>query len=69
MGAVIPPFLFNSYKFEIFQDLNGQWRFHFVGPNGKIMAASEGYITKQSCEDTIQSIKQNAPNAQVVARK
>ena len=36
------------YKFEIYKDNKGEFRFRFKAPNGKNMFASEGYKTKQS---------------------
>jgi hypothetical protein len=36
------------YKFEIYKDAKGEFRFRFKAPNGKNMFASEGYKTKPS---------------------
>ena len=48
------------YKFEIYKDAKGEFRFRFKAPNGKNMFASEGYKTKPSAMKTIESIKKNA---------
>jgi hypothetical protein len=52
-----------SYKFEIYKDSSGDFRFRFKAPNGKNMFASEGYKTKTSAMKTIESIKKNAADA------
>lgn len=53
-------------KFEIFKDKAGEFRFHLKAGNGEIIAASEGYTTKAACENGIQSVKENAPSAEIV---
>ena len=53
------------YKFEIFKDAKGEFRFRFKAPNGKNMFASEGYKNKTSAMKTIESIKKNASTAEV----
>lgn len=53
-------------KFELYMDRAGQYRFRLKATNGKIIAASEGYVTKASCENGIDSVKKNAPDAEVV---
>jgi len=35
---------------------NGQWYFHFVARNGKVVCASEGYTRKTAARKTIQAI-------------
>ena len=54
-----------SYKFEVYKDNKGEFRFRFKAPNGKNMFASEGYKTKTSAMNTIESIKKNAAEASV----
>ena len=56
------------YKFVIYKDNKGEFRFRFKAPNGKNMFASEGYKNKLSAKKTIESIKKNAPNAEVEER-
>lgn len=53
-------------KFEIFNDVEGKFRFHLKASNGEIVAASQGYTTKESCKVGISSVKNNAPKADVV---
>jgi len=53
-------------KFEMYQDKAGQYRFRLKARNGQIIATSEGYVTKVNCENGIQSVKNNAGEAEVV---
>ena len=53
------------YKFEVYKDSKGEFRFRFKAPNGKNMFASESYKTKPSAMKTIESIKKNASIAKV----
>lgn len=55
-----------AYKFEIKKDKNGKYRFHMLAPNGQIMFQSQGYAKKQSAISAIESIKKNAPEAEIV---
>ena len=52
-------------KFEMYQDKAGQFRFRLKARNGKIIAVSEGYTTKASCENGIQSVRKNADLAEI----
>jgi uncharacterized protein YegP (UPF0339 family) len=52
-------------KFVMFQDKAGQFRFRLKARNGEIIAASEGYTTKASCLNGIESVRKNAPIAEV----
>jgi len=51
------------YKFEVYKDRAGEFRFRFKAPNGETMCASEGYTSKSSAVSAIESIKKNAPGA------
>ena len=53
-------------KFQIYQDKAGEFRFRLKASNGEIIAASEGYKAKASCLNGIESVKKNAPDAEVV---
>ena len=44
-----------GYKFEIYKDKAGEFRFRFRAPNGEKMFASEGYANKASAKSTIKS--------------
>ena len=41
-------------------------KFDLKATNGQVIATSEGYKTKASCENGIDSVKKNAPEAEVV---
>ena len=53
-------------KFEMYEDKGGEFRFRLKARNGEIIATSEGYKTKASCENGIDSVKKNAPEAEIV---
>lgn len=55
-------------KFELFEDKGGQWRFNLLASNGQVIAASESYSSKSAAKDGIESVKTNAPGAEVVER-
>jgi uncharacterized protein YegP (UPF0339 family) len=50
-------------KFEINKDVAGEFRFKLVAANGKTIAVSEGYTTKDNALNGIESVKQNAAEA------
>ncbi|TGM23530.1 YegP family protein [Leptospira levettii] len=52
-----------SAKFEIYKDKAGEFRFRLKAANGEIIASSEGYSSKQACENGISSVKKNAADA------
>ncbi|MEF8800816.1 MAG: HVO_2922 family protein [Halolamina sp.] len=57
----------SNATFEMFKDSGGQWRWRLVHTNGNIVADSgEGYATKQKAKQGIESVKDNAPGADVV---
>ncbi len=53
-------------KFEMYEDKGGEFRFRLKARNGEIIAVSEGYKAKASCENGIESVQKNAPDAEVV---
>jgi len=53
-------------KFEIYKDARGEFRFRLKASNGQVIATGEGYKSKASCMNGIESIKKNAPDAKVV---
>ena len=53
-------------KFELYQDKAGEYRFRLKARNGEVIATSEGYVTKANCENGIASVKENAPDAEIV---
>jgi len=53
-------------KFEVYLDKAGEFRFRLKARNGEIIATSEGYKAKASCLNGIESVKKNAPDAEIV---
>jgi len=56
-------------KFEWYQDKAKKFRFRLKAANGQIIATSEAYNSKDSCMNGIESVKSNAPKAEVVETK
>ena len=52
-------------KFEMYVDKAGEFRFRLKARNGEIIATSEGYKAKASCLNGIESVRKNAPDAEV----
>ena len=52
-------------KFELYRDKADQFRFRLKARNGQIIAVSEDYTTKAACENGIESVRKNAPDAEV----
>ena len=52
-------------KFEMYVDKAGEFRFRLKAANGQIVATSEGYKSKASCVNGIESVKKNAPEAEI----
>ena len=53
-------------KFEVYTDKAGEFRFRLKARNGEIIATGEGYKAKASCLNGIESIRKNAPDAEIV---
>ena len=53
-------------KFESYLDKAGEFRFRLKARNGQAILASEGYTRKSSCQNGIESVRKNAPDAEVV---
>ncbi len=53
-------------KFEMYTDKAGEFRFRLTAKNGQTIATSEGYTTIAACKNGIESVKKNAPEAEVV---
>lgn len=56
-------------KFEVYQDKAGEYRFRLKASNGQSILASEGYKTKASCMNGVESVKSNAPDDSRYERK
>ena len=52
-------------KFEIYLDKAGEFRFRLKARNGEPISASEGYTAKASCKNGIESVRKNAPDAEI----
>jgi uncharacterized protein YegP (UPF0339 family) len=44
-------------KYEVFTDVAGEFRFHLKASNGEIIAASEGYETKEGVMNGIEAVQ------------
>ena len=53
-------------KFEMYVDKAGEYRFRLKATNGQVIATGEGYKAKASCLNGIESVKNNAPDAEIV---
>ncbi|MFT4136873.1 YegP family protein [Microbacterium sp.] len=53
-------------KFELWVDKGGDWRFNLKAANGQVIATSQGYSAKASALNGIESVKTNAPGAEIV---
>lgn len=53
-------------KFEVYTDKAGEFRFRLKARNGQIIATGEGYKAKASCLNGVDSIRRNAPEAEIV---
>ena len=59
-GLVLKP------RFEVYKDKAGEFRFRLKARNGEIIATGESYKAKASCLNGIDSIRRNAPEAELV---
>ena len=50
-------------RFELFRDKRGDYRFRLRSRNGAVPAPSDAYSTKNACENGIESVRANAPDA------
>lgn len=56
-------------KFEVYQSgKNNEFRFRLKAGNGQTILSSEGYTTKTSCLNGIESVKKNAPDPRRVTK-
>ena len=54
-----------GYSFEITKDKAGEFRVKFKY-NSEIMFSTEGYSSKASAKNAIESMKKNGPEAEVI---
>jgi uncharacterized protein YegP (UPF0339 family) len=53
-------------KFEIFVDNAGKYRFRLKASNGQTIVASQGYSSRKSALEGIESVRRHAPEAIIV---
>jgi len=63
-GDTEPQEVHVAHKFEIYKDKAGEFRVRFKY-NSETMFSTEGYASKASAKDAIDSLKKNAPDAPV----
>ncbi|MFN3753971.1 YegP family protein [Flavobacterium sp.] len=56
-------------KFVITKRTNGDFQFNLKAGNGQVILTSQGYSTKASCENGVESVKKNAPDDARYERK
>ena len=52
-------------KFEIYKDKRGEYRWRLLAANNEVIATGEGYTSKDGCKNGIESVKKNAPEAEI----
>lgn len=52
-------------KFVLKKGTTGKYHFNLVASNGQVIATSESYERKQSALAGIESVKSNAPSAEI----
>ena len=52
----------NMGKFEITTRKNGEFQFNLKASNGQVILTSQGYKTKDSCLNGVESVKKNSQN-------
>ena len=53
-----------AHKFEIYKDKSGEFRVRFKY-NSEVMFSTQGYASKASAQNAIDSMKKNGPGAEV----
>ncbi|MBQ7521106.1 MAG: YegP family protein [Clostridia bacterium] len=56
-------------KYEVYTDKGGEFRFRLKATNGQIIAVSEGYTSKTSCLNGIESVRKNAADADIKVKE
>ena len=56
-------------KFEVYKDKAGEFRFRLKAANGQNILRSEGYKSKTSCMNGVESVKKNSQNPERFAKK
>lgn len=58
--------LVTNPKFEVYSDAKGEIRFRMKARNGQTVIVGEGYKAKAGCLKGVESIRRNAPDADIV---
>lgn len=54
------------YKFQMYMDKAGDWRWRFIAPNNKRMADSgESYKSESSCMNAIEVIRRESDTSKI----
>jgi len=56
-------------KFEVYKDKAGEFRFRLKAANGQNILSSEGYSSKSSCMNGVESVKKNSQSKDRFAKK
>lgn len=56
----------SGYRFEIKKTSNGEFMVNFIASNGEPMVRSESYASKSSAKNCAESMKKNAPSAEII---
>lgn len=56
-------------KFECYKDKAGEFRFRLKAGNGETILSSEGYSSKASCTNGIQSVQKNCTDEECFEKK
>jgi len=56
----------NEKHFDVLESKNGKYYFNLKATNGQIIGSSQMYESLAGCQNGIQSVKNNAPDAEVV---
>jgi len=56
-------------KFEVYKDKAGGFRFRLKAANGQNILSSEGYNSKASCMNGVESVKKNSQNPDRFVKK
>jgi uncharacterized protein YegP (UPF0339 family) len=56
-------------KFEVYKDKAGEFRFRLKAANGQNILSSEGYSSKTSCMNGVESVKKNSQTPDRFAKK
>ena len=55
----------NPGTFEVYQDAAGEYRFKLKAANNQVIAVSEGYKSKDSCLNGIESVMESSQKAEI----